>query len=79
VILAERNDPDQRVSGPDRIGDILDAGHATIHRAYEPKTKDIEIALDIIEGIMAAIFVHANAAKKVSERVPARRKTPDRP
>jgi len=61
----------------DALNDILDAGHATIHRAYEPKTKDIQIALDITEGIMAAIFVHADAAKKVSERVPARRKTPD--
>ena len=61
----------------DALNDILDAGHATIHRAYEPKTKDIQIALDITEVIMAAIFVHADAAKKVSERVPARRKTPD--
>src|SRR6266481_3760656 len=50
----------------DALNDILDAGHATIHRAYEPKTKDIQIALDITEGIMAAIFVHADAAKKVS-------------
>jgi hypothetical protein len=46
------------------------------HRAYESKARDIQIALDIIEGIMAAIFVHADAAKKVSERVPARPKTP---
>jgi hypothetical protein len=58
----------------DALNDILDAGHATIHRAYEPKTKDIQIALDITEGIMAAIFVHADAAKQVSERVPARSK-----
>ena len=58
----------------DALNDILDAGHATIHRAYEPKAKDIQIALDITEGIMAAIFVHADAAKKVSERVPARPK-----
>jgi hypothetical protein len=60
----------------DVLNDILDAGHAAIHRAYEPKTKDIEIALDITEAIMAAIFVHADAAKKVSERVPARPKKP---
>ena len=53
----------------DALNDILDAGHATIHRAYEPKPKDIEIAT---EGILAAIYVHADAAKKVSERVPAR-------
>ena len=57
----------------DALTDILDAGHATIHRAYEPKAKDIEIALDITEGIMAAIYVHADAAKKVAERVPPRK------
>jgi Domain of unknown function (DUF4145) len=60
----------------DALNDILDAGHAAIHRAYEPKTKDIQIALDITEGIMAAIFVHTNAAKELSERVPARPKKP---
>jgi hypothetical protein len=63
----------------DALSDILDAGHATIHRAYEPKTKDIEIALDITEGIMAAIFVHTDAAKRVSARIPPRRKPPGRP
>jgi hypothetical protein len=61
----------------DALNDILDAGHAAIHRGYKPTEKDIQIALDIIEGVMAAIFVHADAAKKVSERVPARRKGPD--
>jgi Domain of unknown function (DUF4145) len=58
----------------DALNDILDAGHATIHRAYEPKAKDIEIALDITEGILAAIYVHGDAAKKVSSRVPPRPK-----
>jgi len=29
----------------DALNDILDAGHATIHRAYEPKAKDIEASL----------------------------------
>jgi hypothetical protein len=58
----------------DALNDILDAGHAAIHRAYEPKTKDIEIGLDITEGVLAAIFVHADAAKEVSARVPARPK-----
>jgi hypothetical protein len=60
----------------DALNDILDAGHATIHRAYEPEAKDIEAALDITEGIMAAIYVHGDAAKKVAERVPARPKKP---
>jgi Domain of unknown function (DUF4145) len=60
----------------DALSDILDAGHATIHRAYEPKTEDIQVALDIIEGVMAAIYVHGDAAKQVSARVPPRPKRP---
>ena len=43
-------------------------------RLRQIKPKDIEIALDVTEGILAAIYVHADAAKKVSERVPARPK-----
>ena len=60
----------------DALSDILDAGHATIHRAYEPKTEDIQVALDITEGVMAAIYVHGDAAKQVSARVPPRPKRP---
>jgi Domain of unknown function (DUF4145) len=60
----------------DALNDILDAGHAAIHRSYTPTEKDIQIALDIIEGVMAAIFVHADAAKKVSERYPRGAKLP---
>jgi len=48
----------------DALSDILDAGHATIHRAYEPKTEDIQVALDITEGVMAAIYVHAMQQSK---------------
>jgi hypothetical protein len=61
----------------DALNDILDVGHAAIHRAYEPKPKDIQIALDITEGVLAAIFVHADAAKQLSEKVPPRPKKID--
>jgi hypothetical protein len=60
----------------DALNDILDVGHATIHRAYEPKTKEIQIALDITEGVLAAIFVHVDAAKEISQKVPSRPKKP---
>jgi hypothetical protein len=58
------------------LNDILDVGHAAIHRAYEPKAKEIQIALDITEGVLAAIFVHVDAAKEISQNVPARPKRP---
>lgn len=56
------------------LTDILDAGHAAIHRGYHPAEQDIQIALDITEGVLAAIYVHGDAAKKVSKRVPTRPK-----
>jgi hypothetical protein len=66
----------------DAMADILEAGHAAMHRAYEPSEADLNTALDITEGIFAAIYVHANQAKSVTSRLPARPLKPpknDRP
>src|SRR5258707_6799 len=66
----------------DAMADILDAGHAAMHRAYEPSEADLNTALDITEGIFAAIYVHADQAKSVASRLPARPLKPpknDRP
>jgi hypothetical protein len=62
----------------DALNEILEAGHAAIHRTYLPTTEEIEKVLNIVEGVMAAIFVHTEAVKKLSERVPPRPKRPDR-
>jgi hypothetical protein len=60
----------------DAMSAILDAGHAVTHRAFEPLKDDLNTALDIAEGIFAAIYIHANAANKVADRVPPRPKKP---
>jgi hypothetical protein len=51
---------------------VLDAGHASMHRMYKPTESDLKIALDIAEGIFAAIYVHENAARELLGRVPKR-------
>jgi hypothetical protein len=56
----------------DAMADILDAGHAAMHRSYKPSVADLNTALDIAEGIVSAIYVHAEKAKSVASRVPAR-------
>jgi hypothetical protein len=60
----------------DAMSAILDAGHAVTHRAFEPQKDDLNTALDIAEGIFAAIYIHGEAAIKVADRVPPRPKKP---
>jgi hypothetical protein len=56
------------------IENILDSGHATIHRGYKPIEEDLNTALDIVEAITATIFFHEQDAKEVAARVPPRAK-----
>jgi Domain of unknown function (DUF4145) len=56
----------------DSMNDILDAGHATIHRRFNPKESDVSTGLDITENVLAAIYVHGEAAASVADRVPPR-------
>jgi Domain of unknown function (DUF4145) len=60
----------------DAMSAILDAGHAVTHRAFEPQKGDLNTALDIAEGIFAAIYIHGEAASRVADRVPPRPKKP---
>jgi hypothetical protein len=54
---------------------ILDSGHAVIHRMHKPTEADLNIALDILESVTAAIYFHEEDAKKVAARVKPRSKT----
>ena len=51
---------------------ILDAGHATIHRRFNPSESDVITALDVTENILSAIYVNGEAAARVADRVPPR-------
>jgi hypothetical protein len=54
------------------IENILESGHAAIHRGYEPIEKDLNTALNIVEAVTATIYFHEQEAKEVASRVPPR-------
>ncbi|MCG2723006.1 MAG: DUF4145 domain-containing protein [Thermodesulfovibrionales bacterium] len=51
---------------------ILEAGHATIHRAYSPTTEDLHTCMDIAESIVASIYIHPDKANKLKKKIPKR-------
>jgi hypothetical protein len=50
----------------------LDVGDAAMHRGFKPSEDDLSTALDIVEGVMAAIYAHRQAAEQLAGRVPPR-------
>jgi hypothetical protein len=56
----------------DAMTETLEIGHAAMHRAFKPTEKELNVALDIVEGIFAAIYDHAEASSKLTKRVPTR-------
>ncbi len=58
---------------------LLQAGHATMHRMFKPREDDLTTALDIIEGVFAAIFVHPDSARQLAQRVPGRARSQQAP
>ena len=56
----------------DAIKAVLDVGHAAMHRKFNPTQSDLHLALDIAEGIFAAIYVHVPTAGQLSNRTPRR-------
>jgi hypothetical protein len=56
----------------DDMGGIVEVGHATMHRSFNPNEGDVSTALDITENILSAIYVNGEAAARVADRVPPR-------
>ena len=56
----------------DQLSAILDVGHAAMHRSYEPSDKELVVAIDIAEGIIASIYIHPEQAEKLAGSVPPR-------
>jgi hypothetical protein len=54
----------------DAMRETLEIGHAAMHRSFKPNEDELTTALDIVEGILAAIFDHAEAARQLAKRVP---------
>jgi hypothetical protein len=51
---------------------ILEAGHATIHRGWEPTNDDITTLLDITESIIESVYLHENRVRALDKNVPKR-------
>lgn len=60
----------------ERLEAILDAGHAAIHRAFTPNTKDVVTLVDIAEHIVETVYLHGAKIKDLKKRVPSRRAKP---
>jgi hypothetical protein len=56
----------------DAMKTTIDVGHAAMHRAFKPTEKELKVALDIVEGILAPLFDHKDAAQELADRVPPR-------
>ena len=56
----------------DAMSEILDAGSAVMHRRHTPSLEELNTALDVAEGVFAAINIHGDAAARVGNRVPKR-------
>jgi hypothetical protein len=57
----------------ERLEAILDAGHAAIHRGYEPRPDELVTLLDIAEHIIESIWLHDKKVAELRKRVPPRR------
>lgn len=55
---------------------LIEAGHAAMHRDFEPSADTVNTLLDIVEGIMHSIHYAPMLAEQVNKTIPARRKHP---
>lgn len=62
------------LSGKQReiIEPILEAGHAAIHRGFEPSEDDVLTVVEIAESLVETIYIHPEKATKLGQRVPKR-------
>jgi hypothetical protein len=58
----------------DTLDDILEAGHGSVHRKHVMTDEELNTCLDIVEGVMASIYIHKKKTEKMRARVPERRK-----
>lgn len=54
------------------LDSILDAGHAAIHRGWEPTSEDVAMLLDITESIVEIVYLHENYARTLDKNIPKR-------
>jgi hypothetical protein len=60
------------LSQEDILNTVLEAGHATIHRAYSPSTEDLHTCMDITESIIESVYIHPDKAKILKKKIPSK-------
>jgi hypothetical protein len=55
------------------LSTILEAGHAAIHRGWQPTDDQISTLLDITESLIESIYIHEPRAERLEKVVPNRR------
>ena len=56
------------------LSTILEAGHAAIHRGWQPTDDQISTLLDITESLIESIYVHELRAERLEKVIPKRPK-----
>lgn len=51
----------------------LELGHASIHRSYEPSNDQLDIATDIVEGLVHQLYVLNHSAEVARRNIPKRK------
>ncbi len=54
------------------IEPILEAGHAAIHRGFDPSEEDVATVIEVTESLVETTYVHTEKASKLKTRVPGR-------
>jgi hypothetical protein len=55
------------------LHNVIDAGHATIHRGFKPSKEDLIAVVNIAESIVEAAYINEQRASGLSKRVPPRK------
>ncbi len=52
---------------------LVEAGHAAMHRGFEPTAETVNTLLDIVEGVMNTIYYQPMLAAEAQKTIPGRR------
>jgi len=55
---------------------VLDAGHATMHRAFKPSRSDLVSLMDVTENIIESIYINQERVREIKKKIPPRKPTP---
>jgi hypothetical protein len=55
------------------LNTVLDAGHATIHRSFNPSRDDLSTVVDIVENLVGLLYVQKEKIELLKKRIPLRK------